>query len=167
MKLLPLLTLAASLQSGFTATANASISSNQSAVVLEPGDSVSSTLTRKAWAAFEAGNLGAVLAYTGRCRELFQDEALAQQASLIGPVASTDLERVRAQYALNDVGTCLFILGQALERAGNLQEALSAYELLIHRFSYAQCWDNNGWYWFPADSARARVRIIENYVPRM
>lgn len=125
------------------------------------GDHVSSTLTTKAWAAYEAKDAEAVFAYTGKCRELYQEAALKQQAALTAPVPTTEKEKVFEQWALNDVGTCLFILGQTYEQKGNPIDALATYKFLVEKLAYAQCWDNKGWFWSPADAAKARIRALE------
>lgn len=125
------------------------------------GDHVSTTLVAKAWAAHEAKDSEAVAAYAGKCRELYLAEALKQQAALTEPIPTSDQERIFAQWALNDVGTCLFIQGQTYERDGNVADALVVYKLLVEKLAYAQCWDTKGWFWSPAEAAKARLRAIE------
>ena len=56
-------------------------------------------------------------------------------------------------WALNDVGTALFILGEAYRNAGQYEEAAQAYKKLINEYFYAQCWDPKGWFWKPAEAA--------------
>jgi hypothetical protein len=125
------------------------------------GDQKSSTLTGKAWKAFGENDLDAVKAYTGRCVQMYESTALTQQGSLTGPVTATDPAAIHANWALNDVGTCYFILGQALEKANKPAEALKAYKILAEKLSYAKCWDTKGWSWSPADAARSRVKALE------
>lgn len=125
------------------------------------GDQKSSTLTVKAWKAFGDGDLAAVKAYTGRCIEFYEVTALAQQGALTGPVSGTDAAAVHANWALNDVGTCYYILGQALEKANQPADALKAYKVLAEKLSYSKCWDTKGWSWSPADAARTRVKALE------
>jgi len=125
------------------------------------GDQKSSTLTGKAWKASEANDLAAVKAYTGRCIELYQATALTQQGALTAPPPTSDPAAVHANWALNDVGTCYFILGQALEKANQAPEAIKAYKTLSEKLSYSKCWDTKGWFWSPADAARGRVKALE------
>lgn len=124
------------------------------------GDHVSSTLTSKAWTAQGAKDVAAVKAYVNKCKELYQAEALKQQASLTEAVPTSDKDKVFAQWALNDVGTCYFILGQALEQAGDTKGALEAYKFLVEKLPFAQCWDTKGWFWKPAEAARTRIKAL-------
>lgn len=125
------------------------------------GDSSSSTLTTKAWAAYIAKDAVAVMAFTNKCRDLYLAEALRQQSALTAPVPTSDPERVHANWALNDVGTCMFIQGQSLEQSGKTADAIVAYKLLVEKMAFAQCWDEKGWFWSPADAARTRLRALE------
>lgn len=125
------------------------------------GDQGSATLTQKAWQAFEANDLAAVLAYTGRCFSLYEIAAVEQQNGLTEPVPVSNPEAVHAKWALNDVGTCYFVLGQALERAGKPAEAIKAYKTLVEKLAFAKCWDTKGWFWSPADAAKGRIKALE------
>ncbi len=125
------------------------------------GDQTSTILTTKAWKAYEANDLAAVKAYTGRCTQLYEAAALTQQGALTGPVSTANVEAVHANWALNDVGTCYFILGQALEKAGQPADAIKAYKVVAEKLAQAKCWDTKGWFWSPADAARSRVKALE------
>lgn len=125
------------------------------------GDRTSATLVGKAWQALTAKNADAVLAYTGYCRELYQATALQQQAALTAPPPTNEPEKVHANWALNDVGTALFLQGQVFEEKGSTADAVAVYKLLVEKLSYAQCWDAKGWFWSPADAAKGRLRAIE------
>lgn len=127
----------------------------------EFGDQGSATLTGKAWQAYEASDIAAVKAYTGRCIELYKADAIKQQASLTEPVPTSNPEAVHAMWALNDVGTCYFILGQALEKKGDYAEAVKAYREVADKLAFAKCWDTKGWFWSPADAAKGRIKALE------
>ena len=118
------------------------------------GDFKSSTLTTKAWEALDGKNYAAVTAYTNKCAEMFKTQALQMQASLKAPAPK---DKVFDYWALNDVGTCYFILGKALDDQGDKKGALTAYKYLVDNLGYAQCWDPKGWFWSPADAARKRL----------
>ncbi|MFA6287142.1 MAG: hypothetical protein WC661_07110 [Opitutaceae bacterium] len=124
------------------------------------GDQTSSTLTAKAWKAAESGDLAAVKAYTARCIQLYEATALTQQRALTAPPPTADPAVVHANWALNDVGTCYFILGQALEKANQASDAIKAYKTLVEKLAYSKCWDTKGWFWSPADAARGRVKAL-------
>ena len=126
------------------------------------GDSTSATLTRKAWEALAKQDHRGVELFTTKCIELYAEEAKKQQASLSGFV---DWERdgrdaAFRYWALNDVATCYFILGESLIAQGRHQEALEAFLSIISNFTFAQCWDPKGWFWKVATAARERVNKI-------
>lgn len=122
------------------------------------GDFTSSTLTGKAWKALNAKDFDGVLAYATKCREMFQDKAVEQQASLQAPASK---DQAFTYWALNDVGTSLFILGQAYEAQGKTEKAVEAYKFLTEKLSFAQCWDPQGWFWKPADAAKTKLSALE------
>jgi len=124
------------------------------------GDYRSETLTTKAWEAFNKNDLDAVLVYTNKCIDLYSEKAKEMQASLKEYPWKTQ-EEVFSYWALNDVGTCLFIQGEALHKAGNIVEAKRAFDRLIAEFSFTQCWDPKGWFWKPVDAAREKLAEIE------
>jgi hypothetical protein len=122
------------------------------------GDHSSATLTKKAWEALAAGNGDDVLAYTGKCRELYAAEAKKQQAGLTDFAVA---DKAHDAWALNDVGTCLFIEGQLREKQGKPQEAIAAYRQLTDELKFCQCWDTKGWFWKPAEAAAGRIKELE------
>jgi hypothetical protein len=122
------------------------------------GDHSSATLTKKAWEALAAGNGDDVLAYTGKCRELYAAEAKKQQASLTDFAAA---DKAHDAWALNDVGTCLFIEGQLREKQDKPKEAIAAYRQLTDELKFCQCWDTKGWFWKPAEAAAGRLKELE------
>jgi tetratricopeptide (TPR) repeat protein len=123
------------------------------------GDHSSSTLTGKAWAALAAGDHQAVQAYVDKCCELYGGEAKNQQAKLTA-YASGDAE-VHKNWALNDVGTCLFIQGESLAKQGKAKEAIAAYQQIVDNYRFCQCWDPKGWFWKPAEASATKVKELE------
>lgn len=130
-------------------------------VVYDFGDYSSETLTTKAWQALNQNDLDAVLAYTNKCITSFQNQAKIMQASLKefpwGETKEKEKENIFKYWALNDVGTCLYIQGEAYRKAGNPVEAKRAFDRVIEEFSFAQCWDPKGWFWKPVDAAREKL----------
>ncbi len=124
----------------------------ESGMDMDLSDSSSSALTSKAWEALNNKDLDSVLAYTDKCIELYGDKAREMQDSLT-MYAWESKEKVFSYWALNDVGTCLYIKGKALAEAGRTKEAREAYQRLIEDFKFAQCWDPGGWFWKPAEAA--------------
>lgn len=127
---------------------------------LDYGDYSPSTLRMKASAAFDNGDYRVALIYANKCITLFSKDALAQQAALTE--MPTDKDVVFKQWALNDVGVAYLLKGQALEGQDNKIGALEAYQFLIEKLPYAQCWDPAGWFWSPVELAKERVASLSN-----
>jgi len=121
------------------------------------GDFTSETLTTKAWNALNDGDAAAVEAYTRKCISLYEAQAV-QQASTLTEAAPK--ENASNYWALNDVATCYFILGQSHLAQGRVKEAQEAFRTVIDRFPYAQCWDPKGWFWKVADAASDKLSTI-------
>ncbi len=137
------------------------IAAIESGSTIDYGDYTSSGLTTKAWAALREDDLDAVLAYTGKVLDLYEEKAKEMQTSL-NEYPWESNEKIFSYWALNDVGTSLFIKGNALMEAGKEKEAKKAFEKLISEFSYAQCWDPNGWFWKPAEAAEQKIQEIRS-----
>jgi tetratricopeptide (TPR) repeat protein len=117
----------------------------------------SSSLTSQAWDALAAKDFATAKAKTERCKSLFGEKASEMQASLSvvpGPDTAKDF------WALNDVGTCAFILGKVYEAEGKSTEAITAYQDVIKNYPMSQCWDKQGWYWQPAVAAKERLTAL-------
>jgi len=125
------------------------------------GDYSSSTLVQKAWASLAANDLNGVQAYVNKTLELYEGKAKEMQASL-KEYAWESKEKIFSFWALNDVGTALFIEGEAFQNAGKKDDAVKAYKRVINEFQYAQCWDPNGWFWKPAEAAQQKLAEMDN-----
>ena len=136
-------------------------SAGTAAPSLDFGNFTSETLTTKAWHALEAKDFASVQGYTGKCIQMYKAKALEMQKALTAPPATDNKEKVFANWALNDVGTCYFILGKALEQQGKTKEAVEAYKFVAANLTYAKCYDTKGWFWSPADGAAERVKALE------
>ena len=126
-----------------------------------PTPVTSAGLTAAAWDALDNGQYETAIENAQRCIDLFEDEAIRQQDALtepppLGPVSSAQKQEISSNWALNDVGTCYFIMGQALEKLGRIEDAKSAYRG-AQRFPYARTWDPKGWFWSPAEGASKRL----------
>ncbi len=125
------------------------------------GDYSSSTLIQKAWAALAANDVKGVEAYVNKTLELYAGKAKDMQASL-KEYPWESKEKTFSYWALNDVGTGLFILGEAYQNAGKKDQAASAYKRVINEFFYAQCWDPGGWFWKPSEAAQQKLGEMDN-----
>ena len=133
----------------------------KSGVELDFGDYTSAHMIQKAWAALAANDVDQVTAYVNKTIELYSKKAKEMQASLTEyPWESKD--KIFSYWALNDVGTGLFILGEANRNAGKTNEAQEAYKKLIDEYSYSQCWDPQGWFWKPAEAAQEKMAALES-----
>lgn len=130
------------------------------------GDRSSPTLTAKAWEAFNAKKYDDAIVFANACIKSFEKRAVEMQASLKEPVDSSDKDAVSSKGALNDVGTCYFIMGKAFEVQGKNAEAVKAYQQLIKKVSFAQCWDPQGWFWMPAGLAAKEIKRLEALPPQ-
>ncbi|MES2920986.1 MAG: beta-glucanase precursor [Verrucomicrobiota bacterium] len=129
------------------------------APALDFGNFSSEAITGKAWDAYNAKNYTNAKAYAQKCIDTFKGQAVEMQKALTAP--ATEKEEVFKSWALNDVGACYYILGQALEAEGKGSEAIVPFKFLVENLSFAQCWDAKGWFWKPADAARERVKALE------
>ena len=125
------------------------------------GDHRSATLTAKAWEALGAGNAKLAITYTEKCISMYRAQAVEMQTGLDGFAPTDPPEAASKYWALNDVGTCLFIKGEALMKLGQKEQALAAYKELVEKLGYAQCWDTKGWFWRPADAPKQKIVELE------
>ncbi len=127
---------------------------------LDFGDYTSMTLTVKAWEALGNKDLDSVVAYTNKCLELYEAKAKEMQESMT-EYAWESKDKIFSYWALNDVGTCLFIRGEAYLNAGNKEEAKKNFKKLVDDYYFAQCWDPKGWFWKPAEGAQQKLEALE------
>ncbi len=137
-------------------TAKEKINMIESGVAVDLSDNSSSTLTTKAWEALAAKDLKAVDIYVDKILQLYEKGAKEMQASLTG-YAWESKEKIFSYWALNDVGTALYIKGKAHEEAGDSEAAIAAYKKLVDEFKFAQCWDPGGWFWKPVEEAEKHL----------
>lgn len=136
-----------------------SLAEEPSAGGLDYGDFSSATLMIKGWEALGEGKYDDAVKLTEKCAELYEDKAREMQASL-NEKPSADV--VNEYWALNDVGTCYFIMGEALVKLRRKAEALLAYKIVRDDLYYAQAWDPKGWHWSPSDAAYPKVQMLES-----
>ncbi len=127
------------------------------------GDYSSATLMRLAWKALDERDMDGVLAYTGKCIELYEERARRMQEELSG-IPKGPPEEIHRYWALNDVATAYFIRGEAFFKTDQLEKAREAYQTVLDRFPYAQCWDPRGWFWRVADGAAEKIEMIDTGV---
>jgi tetratricopeptide (TPR) repeat protein len=115
-------------------------------------------LTVKGWEALNKKDEQALLAYTSRCIELYQEEARDQQAKLTD-FASPDL---RGSYeALNNVAACYFMLGEFYKQKKDWDKARENYKKVVDKFYFSQYWDPRGWWWQPGKISKDEIEKID------
>ncbi|MCK5180638.1 MAG: tetratricopeptide repeat protein [Candidatus Omnitrophica bacterium] len=120
---------------------------------LDFGDYSSTYLTTKAWKALGGNDADGVIAYVNKVLELYEGKAKTMQESMT-EYAWESKDDIFAKWALNDVGTSLYIKGEAFRKIGENEKAQEAYQELVENYFYAQCWDPKGWFWKPAEAAQ-------------
>lgn len=142
-------------------TAQESSSMKPSAVPkLDFGDYTSAVLMQKTWGAFDAKDYYRTIIYASKIVELYGGVASQMQASL-SEYPSGSNEDVFKYWALNDVGTALFVLGEAYRKSGKKEEAIKVFERIVKEFGYAQCWDGRGWFWKVAMVAQDKLAMAD------
>jgi tetratricopeptide (TPR) repeat protein len=120
------------------------------------GDMTSQTLVRRMWESLAKKNLDEVIGYNTKLERLYAATAKDMQRPLT-EYPPLPAEKIHMFWALNDVGTGEFILGEAYRAAGMNAEAIGAYNKVISDYFYAQCWDTQGWFWKPAEGAQQKI----------
>jgi len=124
------------------------------------GDYSSMTLMVLAWKALDEKDLEAVLVFTNKCIELYGEAAEKMQSALKDFPAGTN-DEIHAYYALNDVATAYFIQGEAYFKSDQMPKAKEAYQVVIDRYPFAQCWDPRGWFWRVAEGSKEKIKMID------
>ena len=135
-----------------------SLADEHAAEDLDYGDYKSATLQVKAWEALDEREYEDAVKYTEKCAELYEEKAREMQASLWTkprPEVTWDY------WALNDVGTCYFIRGEALTKLKEFEQAIAAYKVVRDELSYSQAWDPKGWFWSASDAAKEKINMLE------
>jgi tetratricopeptide (TPR) repeat protein len=115
-------------------------------------------LAVKGWEALNKKDEQALLAYTSRCIELYQEEARDQQAKL-SDFAPPDL---RGSYeALNNVAACYFMLGEFYKYQKDWDKARENYKKVVDKFYFSQYWDPRGWWWQPGKISEGEIEKID------
>ncbi len=126
-------------------------------------------LTVKAWKALDKGNYSKVIEKTDGCINQFGTQAEREQKSLTQDGTpqprnsgfTEDEKRLTlSRGVLNDVATCYFIKGQALEKLDRVNDAKEAYKK-AQDFPHARTWDPNGWFWSPAEASSDRLTKLQ------
>ena len=119
----------------------------------------SADLINKAWKVHGERDIEATFKYTQQLIDLYKDEADKEQAGLKGlPKRKDEIEAVAA---LNDVATAYFIQAESYLRQEKILKAKELLQLIIDKYSYAQAWDQRGWFWSIKLAAEQTIKKME------
>ncbi|MCX7926558.1 MAG: tetratricopeptide repeat protein [Candidatus Omnitrophica bacterium] len=104
----------------------------------------SQELMTQAWKVYNEKNYEQSLAFANEVIKRYEKEAKKQQASLTNFAPAG---READYWALNDVGTAYYLLGNIYRDQKDKEKAKINYKKVIDDFSFAQCWDTQGWWW--------------------
>jgi tetratricopeptide (TPR) repeat protein len=122
-------------------------------------------LTSAAWKALHKGDFREAAETAQKCIETFEANAVKLQKQLeaartrvpMGAVTEDERNAVNRNGLLNDVATCYYIKGKALEQLKQREAAIAAYKAAA-TLTYARAWDPAGpWFWSPAEAAAERL----------
>ncbi len=132
------------------------ISMMEKGLDLDFGNMSSATLVNRLWDSLGKKDLTLVMAYHAKLVSVYEAKAKEMQASLT-EFAWESPEKIHSYWALNDVGTGYFILGEAYRQAEKKEEAVAAFQAVVNNFGFSQCWDPNGWFWKPSEAAEQKL----------
>lgn len=125
--------------------------------------------TEQAWWAFDKGQYKRAIANADECISAFKPEADKQQKELtlsnvppsaIDGLSEQDKQVVLKRGTLNDVATCFFIKGRALEKNKRYNEAKRAY-LVVTNYPHARALQKNlTSFWSPSEVALGRLDTL-------
>ncbi len=144
--------------------ANDRISMIEKGLDLDFGNMSSATIVSRLWDALGKKDLNLVIAYNAKLVSVYGETAKKMQAAMT-EYAWESPEKIHSFWALNDVGTGMFILGEAYRIADKKEEAIAAFKAVVSDYLYAQCWDPNGWFWKPAEAAQQKLVELEAAAP--
>lgn len=125
--------------------------------------------TREAWEAYNRRDYKAAIESADKCINEFLGRATREQEELeakkvpLPPVGAVSNQQKQATFKrglLNDVATCLYIKGRSLEAEGRKTEAVKVYKETA-KYTYARCWDPQGWFWSLSEGALDRLRMLQ------
>lgn len=140
----------------------------QSTPPSQPAARRNEQLTSAAWKALDKEDFQGAVEKAQKCIETFEANATKRQKELEasqarvpnGEVAEHEKKAVNRNGLLNDVATCYFIKGRALEKMKQRDASVAAYKAAA-KFTYGRAWDPEGpWFWSPAEAAAERLEEL-------
>jgi hypothetical protein len=153
-------------QAALPSTAQPSVVGTQALAAPLP---LHSQLTTAAWKAYNKQDYVEAIAKAQECIGGFRPQAVREQQEYaaggntplpVGAVDEVEKRKIFSRGGLNDVATCYYIKGQALEKLGRIGEAKDAYKS-AQQFPDARTWDAAGFLWSPAQGAADRLAVLK------
>lgn len=128
----------------------------------------SASLMSKAWEYYNNKDYDNAAEFARELINRYENKAEEQQKSLEAYAASG---KESDYWALNDVGTAYYVLGQiykhqadketdAGKKDGLIDKAKENLNIVINTLGFAQCWDTKGWYWKVAEGASKLLNTL-------
>jgi len=133
-----------------------------------PTEGMNTVLTTQAWEAYNRRDYKAAIESADKCINEFLGSAMREQEELaakktplppVGAVSNQEKQVIFARGLLNDVATCLYIKGRSIEAEGQKEQAVKVYKATA-KYTYARCWDPQGWFWSLSEGALDRLRML-------
>lgn len=134
-----------------------------------PPKPINEQLTTDAWNHFNGGRYDEAIQKAQECINLFEGQAIREQQEFtsnkiprpkLGSVSKDQQTQIFSHGSLNDVATCYFIKGQALERLYRINDAKEAYRH-AQDFPHACTYDKSNGFWSPSDAASDRLAQLQ------
>jgi tetratricopeptide (TPR) repeat protein len=126
-------------------------------------------LAKEAWDYFNNSDYEKAIGKADECIGLFRGQAEIKQEELVKlnvhkPVTTpseVEKKEIFSRGLLNDVATCYYIKGLSYKELRNNEDATKSF-IKAEKFSYAMCWDPQGWFWNISEAAAGKLRELEN-----
>lgn len=126
-------------------------------------------LTTAAWDNYNKQDFNKAIEKANECIKLFRGQAEIKQEELVKknlPKPNTnpskkEKDEIHSRGLLNDVATCYYIKGLCYQELGKKDEAISSFTK-AEFYSYAMCWDPQGWFWNISEAASGKLRELKS-----
>lgn len=127
---------------------------------LDFGDMSSLAIVRRMWKSLGTNNIDEMIMY-GRKLERLYGQTAKDMMLLLKDFPPLPAENIHLYWALNDVGTGIFILGEAFNALRMKDDAIAAYRRVTSDYYFSQCWNEAGWFWKPAFESQQKILELE------
>jgi tetratricopeptide (TPR) repeat protein len=126
-------------------------------------------LTKEAWDYYNNRNFENAIEKANECIKLYRGQAELKQEELLKkgtskPNSTPDSKEKKEIFSrglLNDVATCYYIKGASYEELKKNEEAVKSYSKAEY-FTYAMCWDPQGWFWNVSEAASGKLKEMSS-----